>query len=308
MNDKQKAVLMGPFVGELYWEAGRFAPMLPYMIQNDYKGQPIKYIILTREDRFDLYGKFANILVPLRIPGDYVSKFPECFRLLNFSEEEYKLMTKEFYQKYSERYKIVKHIFPDIRKGAFLNKNQYPAGKMSYIFKPRQENYEFVDKYLPNGKPVVVLAPRYRKGFKRNWEKWQEFYDLLARQNDLLNTFHFVVCGRKGEYMPDKKGRFFDMNEIPTGDKSSLVGILLVILEKAFFTFGSQSAIPNLSLLNKVDVLEFGCQKAYHTKTYNIMKTPITFIENRKYDIDPHVILETLTKLLREKKEKTNNG
>ena len=29
MNKKQNAILMGPFVGELYWECGRFAPMLP---------------------------------------------------------------------------------------------------------------------------------------------------------------------------------------------------------------------------------------------------------------------------------------
>ena len=28
---KQDVVLMGPFVGEFYWEAGRFAPMLPAM-------------------------------------------------------------------------------------------------------------------------------------------------------------------------------------------------------------------------------------------------------------------------------------
>jgi hypothetical protein len=304
MNDIQKAVLMGPFVGELYWEAGRFAPMLPYMIQNQYKGQNVKYIILTREERFDLYGKFASILVPLRIPGDYINKNPECFRLLNFTEEEYHLMAKEFRSKYEDRYKILTHLYPDIKKGAFLNKNQYPAAKMSYTFKPRQENYELVEKYLPNGRPVVVLAPRYRAGFKRNWEKWQEFYDLLSKQNNLLNNFHFIVCGRKGEYMPDKKARFFDMNDIPLGDKSSLVGLLLVILEKSFFTFGSQSAIPNLSLLKKVDVLEFGCQKVYHTKTYNVMKTPITFIENKKYDIDPRLILETLTKLLLDKKEK----
>ena len=304
MNDIQKAVLMGPFVGELYWEAGRFAPMLPYMIQNQYQGQNVKYIILTREERFDLYGKFASILVPLRIPGDYINKNPECFRLLNFTEEEYHLMAKEFRSKYEDRYKILTHLYPDIKKGAFLNKNQYPAAKMSYTFKPRQENYELVEKYLPNGRPVVVLAPRYRAGFKRNWEKWQEFYDLLSKQNNLLNNFHFIVCGRKGEYMPDKKARFFDMNDIPLGDKSSLVGLLLVILEKSFFTFGSQSAIPNLSLLKKVDVLEFGCQKVYHTKTYNVMKTPITFIENKKYDIDPRLILETLTKLLLDKKEK----
>jgi hypothetical protein len=145
-------------------------------------------------------------------------------------------------------------------------------------------------------------------GLKEIWSKWQEFYDLLVRQSDLLQDFNFIICGKKGEYLPDKRSRFFDMNEIRLGEKSSLVGLLLVILERAFFTFGSQSAIPNMSLLLKVDVLEFGCQRALHTKTYNVTNTPITFLDNRNYDIDPQVILKNLRKLLKAKKEKLDNG
>jgi len=308
MADKQRAVLMGPFVGELYWEAGRFAPMLPHMITNQYKGQNIKYIILTREDRFDLYGKYADILVPLRVEGDYTSKKPECFRLIGLKPDGYEKIARKFKKKYSERYKIIKHVYPNIRKPAFTNKNQFHKNQMLFSFKPRQENYDLVKQYLPDDKPVVILAPRYREGFKRNWNKWDQFYDLLVKQNDLLKQFNFIVCGKKGDYTPDKKSRFLDMNEIKLGDKSSLAGLLLVILEKAFFTFGSQSAIPNLSLLHKVDVLEFGCQKMLHTRTYNITKTPITFFENKAYDIDPHFILKNLRKLLKTKKEKLKNG
>jgi hypothetical protein len=304
MSDKQKAILMGPFVGELYWEAGRFAPILPNMIMNQYKGQGIKYIVLTREDRFDLYGKFADILVPLRIEGDYVKKKPECFRLIGLDNDRYQDIAKKFRDQYSERFKIIKHLYPDIKKPAFTNKNQYHNSILTHVYKPRQENYDLVEQYLPKGKPIVVLAPRFRDGFKRNWNHWQEFYNILSKQPDLLNDFNFVICGKKGEYVPDKRSRFFDMNEIKLGQKSSLVGLLLVILERAFFTFGSQSAIPNLSLLFKVDVLEFGCQKTLHTKTYNITNTPITFIENKKYDLDPQVALKNLRKLLKAKKEK----
>lgn len=309
MAEKQKAVLMGPFVGELYWEAGRFAPILPHMIKNQYKGQNIKYIILTRQERFDLYGKYADILVPLRVDGDYKQRHPECFRLIGLHPEKYKKIAKQFKAQYIDRYKVIKHIYPDIKRPAFTNKNQFHKNLMIHLFKPRQENYDLVEKYLPNDdKPLVILAPRFRKGFKRNWNKWDEFYDLLAKQADLLNNFNFIICGKDGEYTPDKKTRFLDMNEITMGDKSSLVGLLLVILEKAFFTFGSQSAIPNLSLLHKVDVLEFGCQKKLHTKTYNITNAPITFFENRKYNIDPHFILKNFRKLLNTKKEKVKNG
>ena len=77
-------------------------------------------------------------------------------------------------------------------------------------------------------------------------------------------------------------------------------------MENAFFTFGSQSAIPNISLLYEVDVLEFGCQKSLHTRTYNVKKSPITFIENRKYNIDPKEMHKKMKHLLYKKKEKVN--
>jgi hypothetical protein len=304
MSEKQKAVLIGPFVGELYWEAGRFVPMIIYKMMNQYKGKNVKYIVLTREERFDLYGKHADILVPLRVEGDYETRKPECFRLTHFPVDEYRRIAKQFKTQYKDRFNIIGHFYPDIRKPAFLNKNQYSKSQMIYKYRPRQQNYDLVNAYLPKDKPVVVLAPRFRKGFKRNWNRWDDFYDMLVKQSDLLNDYNFIVCGKKGEYVPDKKARFFDMNEIKLGEKSSLVGLLLVILERAFFTFGSQSAIPNMSLLHGVDVLEFGCQKMLHTKTYNVKNTPITFFENKKYNIEPDLMLKHLRKLLKQKRRK----
>lgn len=174
---------------------------------------------------------------------------------------------------------------------------------MTYVYKPRQENFDLVDEYLPNEKPIVVLAPRYRNGFQRNWKRWPDFYNLLDQDVTLKNKYNFIICGKEGEYIPDPKNRFFDMNSIPTGEHSSLIGILIAILAKTHFTFGSQSAIPNLSLLFGVEVLEFGCQKRLHTMTYNIKNTPITFIENKRYNIEPSQIMKHLKKLLK-KKEK----
>ena len=295
---------MGPFVGELYWEGGRFAPMLPHMIQSEYrKRKDILYIILTRKERFDLYGKFADILVPLKIPGDYKSLSPNCFRLNGLKPPQYKEIIDKFRKKYEKRYKIIKHIYPNVEKGKFLDKNQFPRSRMKFIYSPRNDNYKLVNSYLPDNKPIVVLAPRFRKGFKRNWKHWQRFYDLLWRKKELLKDFTFVICGKEGEYKPDKYDRFYDMNKISLTENSSLVGVLLVILERAFFTFGSQSAIPNFSLLYGVDVLEFGCQKSLHTKTYNVKNTPITFIDDRKYNSDPEEMIKRLEKLIRRKQE-----
>jgi hypothetical protein len=301
-----KAVLLGPFVGELYWEFARFAPMVPFMKNKKYKNQNVKYIILTRPERFDLYGKYADTLVPLKIPGDYENKQPNCFRLNNLLHSEYQNYAKKFKQVYSKKYNIIEHIYPDVSKAQFVNKNQYSRTKMIFDYQPRKENYDLVEEYLPEHKPIVVLAPRYRDGFKRNWNGWTDFYNKIFKDEVLMDKFTFVICGKKDEYVPDPEHRFHDMNDIELGDGSSLIGLLLVIMEKAFFTFGSQSAIPNISLMYKKDVLCFGCQRYLHTKTYNIRNTPITFFDDKQYKIEVNKVYRELKKLLM-KKEKSKN-
>jgi hypothetical protein len=83
----EKAVLLGPCVGEFFWELFRFAPLLPYYRTKIYNKQDIKFIVLTREERFDLYGKLANILIPLNIPNDYKKLWPNCYSLTGLSKD-----------------------------------------------------------------------------------------------------------------------------------------------------------------------------------------------------------------------------
>ncbi len=299
-----KAILFGPFVGELYWECGRFAPMLSYYKFKKYKDINIKFIVFTREERFDLYGTYADILVPLRIKGDYKNKQPNCFILDGFKRADYSALANKFNTKYNKQYNIIDHIYPNIAKAAFENKNQYNKKNMIFQYQPRHKNYDLVNDYIPKDKPIVILAPRYRKGFRRNWKRWPDFYDKLAADKVLMDNFNFIICGKKGEYIPDEKKRFYDMTDIELTTNTSLIGILLVLMENSIFTFGSQSAIPNISLLYKVEVLEFGCQKSLHTKTYNVKNTPITFIDDRKYNIEVNTIYKLFQKLLMKKKEK----
>lgn len=306
---KEDAILMGPFVGELYWEAGRFAPMLPFMRFKKYKKRNVKYIICTREERFDLYGKYASVLVPLKIDGDYEKKKqPNCFRLNGLRENDYLEIANKFKIKYSKRFNIMEHIYPNVKKGFFDRKFQYDKNKMMYKFAPRENNYNLINDYLPKGKPLVVIASRFRIGFKRNWEHWQTFYDMLYKDKDLNEIYNFIICGKVNEYVPDEHDRFLDMNKIQLNGSSSLIGILLAIMENAFFTFGSQSAIPNISLLYKVPVLEFGCQKSLHTKTYNVHNSSIVFIDDCKYDITPEKIYGKFKKILTKRKGEIKNG
>jgi hypothetical protein len=290
---KENAILIGPCVGEFFWELFRFAPMLPYLRKKKHKGQKIQYIVLTREERFDLYGKMANLLVPLQIPNDYKKMWPNCFRLMGLPMNQYKQIGKIFRKKYAKRYNIIDHIIPNITKAVYCNKNQFPQQKMMYEWHPRKRNMELVNEYLPkDGKPLVIISPRYRGDLKRNWPHWEVFLDMVANDPYLMKHFNFILCGKDGEYKPDKQKRFLDLNDIKLDNDSSLAGLLLATMSKAHFTFGSQSAIPNISLLYGVEALEFGNQKALHTVTYNVKKTPVTFIVDPKFRIEAKVIFE----------------
>jgi len=304
--NREKAILLGPFVGEFFWSFFRFAPILPYLRLTKYKGRTdIKYIVYTRPERFDLYGKYADILIPLNIEGDSVELLGNCYRLEKLSEKQYKNLIKNFYNTYKERFNIIEHIYPKIDKKNFLNKNQFNQKQMVFKYSPRKDNYDLVKKYILNDKPLVILAPRYRIGFKRNWPYWQKLYDMI-HDSSLINDFNFVICGKNLEYIPDNKNRFKDINNILLTKNSSLAGLLIAVLEESVFCTGSQSALPNMALFFKTPVLEWGHQKTLHTKNYNINNTTIEFIEDRKYNISPTEVFKRLRKTLIKKIKKEN--
>jgi hypothetical protein len=223
---------------------------------------------------------------------------------MGLKRHEYLEIAEIFRKKYSKRYNIIDHIYPDIRKAVYCSKNQYPQSKMLYEWTPRDRNIELVNEYLPTDKPLVVISSRFRGDLKRNWPHWETFMNMVADDIYLMNHFNFILCGKHGEYIPDKQKRFYDLNDIQLDENSSLAGILLATMSKAYFTFGSQSAIPNISLLYGVETLEFGNQKILHTITYNVKKTPVTFLVDPKFRIDPKLIFNKFKKLLQQKGRK----
>lgn len=295
---KSDAILLGPCVGELYWELARFAPMLPYMKAKQYKDKDITYVILTREDRFDIYGKFADILVPLRIKGDGDKYLPDCFKLQGFPFKEVEKLARKFKAKYEERFRVITHVYPDLPGHKWQQKNQFPQSLMKFKFKPRGDNLSLVEEHIPNSKPLIVLAPRFRNGFRRNWPHWQKFYDKVW-DSELKSKYTFVICGKPSEYVPDKEGRFYDINKIPFSINASLIGLTIEVLKRASLTVGSQSAIPNISLLLKVPALEWGHQKDLHTGKYNIRRTHVEFITDRKYKLEADIVFNKMTKMLK---------
>lgn len=141
---KERAILVGPFIGELCWEFFRFAPYAIHLKKNSRR---TKLIVLTRTSRFDLYGNYADVFVPLRLKNDSELE-RDCFKLIGFAQENYYSVAKYFKEKFKKKYTVIKHIYPDIRGWRYKVKWQFPRNKMLYDFKPRIKNIEIAKKSM----------------------------------------------------------------------------------------------------------------------------------------------------------------
>lgn len=287
-------------VGELFWEFFRFAPHVFYKKVVEYRNENPKLIVLTRPDRFDIYGKYADILLPLEITGDNEQYIQNSFRLDNFPIDQYNKIGEVLKKEFSDRYDILEVIKPDVSKAKFSDKQQFDSNKMLYDFNPRSPNIIEVDKYINKKAKVVTLAPRFRSNMKRNWPYWKEFYDMICESN-LPNKFSFVICGKYPDYIPDPKDRFLDINKMNIDGGVSLFGVLMDIIRRSTLTVGSQSAIPNISLLYGVEALEWGHQRYLHTIEYNIKNTKVTYLDDPDYTISPEKVFNAMYEILKEK-------
>jgi len=294
---REKAILLGPIMSELGWEILRFSPLIAYYYKKYYK-QNVKFIVFTRPDRFDLYGQYADILVPLRIKGDGTRYKPDCFRMIGFPVDEYKKLAKKFNNKYRERFDIISHFFPTIDRRRYAQKYQFPKQHMKFEWKPRIENKEIIDRYVTNNKKCVVLAPRFRNGLRRNWPHWDKLYDMIYKDDHLMKKYNFVICGKNPDYIPDKKNRFYDINKIKLTDDISLIGLTIESINRSVLTVGSQSGVPNMSMMMGVEVLEWGHQRSLHVKAYNVKKTPVHFLDDMKYRLEPIRVFEKMKRIL----------
>jgi len=285
--------------GELYWEFARFAPYILWKKLKQYKNQNVKFIIMTDPERFDIYGKYVDIFVPFRI-SDPIKYRQNCFRLDNLEQEEYLEIINSYKKQFKDRYEVLETIYPKTDRKNFSNKNQFLLEKMIFDYLPRVENSNILNKYINNEKSIIILAPRFRCNMPRNWNNWNELYDLISDNSILMDKYNFVICGNYPDYIPDKKNRFFDINLFKRDRiNSSIIGLTIECMNKAILTVGSQSAIPNISLLFGVHALEWGHQKQLHTVNYNIRNTQVTFLEDMNYDIPAKRVYDELLRILK---------
>ena len=290
-------LLAGPFVGEIGWELLRFAPYVIHKKVKHYKNN-VKLVVCTRKDRFDLYGEYADELIPLDIEGDYTKLKCDCFRLIGYDITKYDKLVMSFRNKYDG---VLEHIFPKLHKKMFAKKDQFNWNEMIHDFKPRPNNKILIDNLLPK-KDSIILSPRYRKGFKRNWPYWEKLYDLIEKDS-ILKNYCIIICGKTPEYLPDPKNRFIDINSIEQTEGTSLVGLTIEAMKRSRLTVGTQSGLPNLSNLLGTHTLQWGHEYNQHKTTYNVKKTKCKFIRDQKYNVNPERILNEMRIILSGKKE-----
>lgn len=243
---RDKAILFGPFFGEASWEYFRFSPYAIYLK----KTNPDSLLIaLTRESRFDLYGQWADILVPLKIKDEQVYT-QKAFKLLGYDIETCKRITEIFKARYKKQFRIKDHHVPDVSSLRYKLKWQFPRDKMDYDFRPRRINYSVVKEVIKD-KDIIIVDKGYTyisdtydvvniDGFKKTVKKIiDEGYKVtyLGCLIELIKKSKFVVSG-------------FDSN----------VGRLSVLLRTPLIYPNRDVSTDNAMLLNPEKTLVIDCE------------------------------------------------
>lgn len=247
------AYLVGPFVGELIWEFFRFAP---YIIHLKKAIPQTKMIVFTRTSRFDLYGQYADVLVPLKVPKD----LPENqikFTIQGLSSEAYSKLVQVFLDKYDGRFRILRHIYPDISYFYYKVKWQFPIDSMDYDFRPRKENVKIVEEYVGNDSMVFVNF------------NFSERIDLVEQLESKGLFPVFINMFTEHVILGDRKG-------------ISLLGCIIEVLKRCEFTITKfNSYIARLSLLVGTPVISIGKTPTRDSLSLiNPLNTPIIECEN----------------------------
>jgi hypothetical protein len=248
MPKGNRAYLVGPFVGEVTWEFFRFAP---YIIHLKKERPEIKVIVFTRPNRFDLYGQYADILVPLNIPNDKPEN-QHCFTIRNLSATTYSKLVDKFRKKYETRFEIVNHIYPDISYFYYKLKWQFPRGLMDYDFKPRKNNYRFINNYLKTDKNVLINF-------------------------NFSEKFQLVKVIEKEKHFPVFMNMFSDDYLANKRSSCTFLGSLIELLKKCKVVVSDlNSHVAHLSLLVGTPVISSGESPSQdHLKLINPLSTQI---------------------------------
>ncbi len=143
------AFLIGPYLGELSWEILRLAPFVAHVKKVSEK--PSKVIVLTRPERFDLYGLNADSLIPLILQNDK-EELQDGHGIKGFDIDSYDKLVKAFRTRFLPRYQIVKHYHFDLtepfRRVHWQTMKGFSRDKLYYNLQPRPGNRIIVNSLV----------------------------------------------------------------------------------------------------------------------------------------------------------------
>jgi len=236
---KKPAYLFGPFVGDLSWEFFRFAPFAIYIKKQHPK---IPLIVFTRENNFDLYGDYANILVPLRIPNDSILT-RNCFKVEKLTIKDYNRIANKVCQKYKKRFDIIEHYYPDIGLWRYKIRWQFPRRLMDYDFKPRRGNKIITDQLIKN---TDILIDNISLDYYKD-SKVINSADLISKTSTLINNYDSSIIGVLIESI--KTCRFV------VGNLNSYLSHLALLLKKPLICINNEKSMDEIKLINPLNTL-----------------------------------------------------
>lgn len=246
---KKSAYLVGPFIGTLQWEYMYFAPYIINLMKND---PSKKFVVFTRSSRFDLYGSYADIFVPLKISYDR-NHLQEGFTIKGFKQKDYESLMRAFIQKYKKRFKIVrKIIYPEISQFSYKVKWQFPKKEMDYDFNPRRVNKDIADKFV-DGYNVFVNSStdNISKNLEVGEYKVKYSNEYINQVRDFVNDGRLSILGCFIEAL--KKVDFV------VGNMSSDIARLAILLKKPVITINEQLTDDEISLINPFKIPIIKC-------------------------------------------------
>lgn len=229
----KQAFIFGPFIGEFYWEAYRFAP---YAISLKKRFPKHHMIVFTRPSSFDLYGKYADILIPLKIEkGMYVE---QKFKLKAYPLSEYKYLCRYIKRSYMNFFEITDHVVPRIEGFMWKVKWQFPRAYMDYEFQPRKSNKVVVDKFYKEVDNIVLTS-------KKNVEL--ENYNVINMVDFLKNVGQYF--GTRVSY----SGCLIEILkrcEFVISDFSNILAKFSVLMDKPVITVKEKFSDDGIYLMN----------------------------------------------------------
>lgn len=251
-----KAYLLGPYMGELEWEVLRVGPFISYLKKNE---PLVRTVILTRPERFDLYGTRADCLIPLILENDREDMI-EGHGIKGFDLDLYNKIVATFYNKYKSKYNILKHFYFDIsepyRKLKWQVKTGHAREKVYYEFAPRPENKRYVDKNTPDSDKIIYMNEDVRDPDEKN---------ILSDYTVLDKKFY------KGDNSLSKYSITF-------------IGCFIELMKKCKFVVGKiDSPLSLLALMCKVPIIHIGMDvRRDSINALNPTQTPIINVPNLK--------------------------